>query len=165
MLHSPVYVRADENVYWYYLAKGMRIQNDISDFDGIHACNIIGKRDRTKNKYNSIEGQLLAVSNHEGIIDSSLWLEVQEKLANNRQISRANAGKYSWLTGLLKCADCGYSVKINYNKNDSKLYLICSFLPYTRLLLLLLPELHKRNNSYRYYRLQALKIAPTDVLH
>ena len=126
ILHSPVYVKADEDVYWYYISKGLKIQNDISHFDGIHACNIIGRRDRTKNKYNSSDGQMLSVSKHEGFIDSDLWLKVQEKLAGNKQISNANAGKYSWLTGLLKCADCGYSVKINYNKTDSKLYLICS---------------------------------------
>lgn len=69
---------------------------------------------------------MLSVSNHEGFINSDLWLNVQEKLAGNKQLSRSQAGKYSWLTGLLKCADCGYSIKINYNKNDMKFYLICS---------------------------------------
>ncbi len=126
ILHSPVYVKADENVYWFYVSKGLNIKNDITDFDGIHACNIIGRRDRTKNKYNPDEIQMLSVSNHYGFINSDLWLKVQEKLSTNKQISRSNAGKYSWLTGLLKCADCGYSIKINYSKTDSKLYLICS---------------------------------------
>jgi len=126
ILRNPVYVKADEDIYWYHLSKGMNIKNEIADFDGIHACNITGRRDRTKNKYNLTECQMLSVSNHEGFIDSGLWLTVQEKLADNRQISRNNAGKYSWLTGLLKCSECGYAIKINYNKTDSKLYLICS---------------------------------------
>ena len=126
ILHSPVYVKADSDVYWFYLAKGLQIQQDIEAFDGVHACNVIGRRDRTKNKYNSLENQMLSVSNHEGFIDSALWLKVQEKLDKNPQISRANAGKYSWLTGLMKCEKCGYSIKINYLRKEDKFNLICS---------------------------------------
>ena len=126
LLHSPVYVKADEDVYWYYMSLGVDMQSDISDFDGVHACNVIGQRDRSKNKYNSLENQKFAVSNHYGLIDSKLWLKVQNKLSNNRQISLDNAGKYSWLTGLLKCRCCGYAIKINHSKTDNKFYLICS---------------------------------------
>ena len=126
ILHSPVYVKADSDIYWFYLAKGLQIQQDIEAFDGVHACNVIGRRDRTKNKYNSLENQMLSVSNHEGFIDSALWLKVQEKLEKNPQISRENAGKYSWLTGLMKCEKCGYSIKINYIRKKDELNLICS---------------------------------------
>lgn len=126
ILHSPLYVRADEDIYWHYIGKGLQIQQEARAFDGVHACNVIGRRDRSKNKYNSIDGQYLTVANHEGLIDSHLWLQVQEKLAENPQISRANAGKYTWLTGLLKCGKCGYAVKVNYMKAEHKRYLICS---------------------------------------
>lgn len=126
ILRSPLYVRANEEVYWHYLAEGLQIQQEAEAFDGVHACNVIGRRDRDKGKYNSESEQLLTVANHEGIIDAELWLRVQDKLKNNRQISRANAGKYSWLTGLMKCEKCGYAVKINYSKADNRLYLICS---------------------------------------
>ncbi|MCM1148469.1 MAG: recombinase family protein [Butyricicoccus sp.] len=126
LLHSPLYVCADEDVYLHYLAMGMQIQQPLEAFDGVHACNVIGRRDRSRNKYNSLEGQQLTVANHGGIIDSGLWLRVQEKLAKNPQISHANAGKYSWLTGLMKCNKCGYAVKINYSKPDKRFYLICS---------------------------------------
>ena len=126
ILHSPLYVQADENVYWYYLAMGLQVQQEPETFDGVHACNVIGRRDRSRNKYNTLAGQLLTVANHEGFIDSALWLRVQEKLKKNPQISRANAGKYSWLTGLMKCGKCGYAVKINYSKSEDQFYLICS---------------------------------------
>ncbi len=126
ILHSPVYVKANQDIYWYFIAKGMKLEQDIEAFDGIHACNIIGRRDRTRNKYNSLDGQLLAVSNHEGFIEPDLWLSVQEKLAGNPQIPRVNAGKYSWLTGLMKCEKCGYSIKINYVKKESSCKLVCS---------------------------------------
>lgn len=126
ILHSPLYVRADEDVYWYYYSQGLQIQQDIENFDGIHACNVIGRRDRTRNKYNSLDGQMLTVVNHEGFINSDVWLKVQNKLKENPQISRANAGKYSWLTGLMKCEKCGYAIKINYTKSDDRCHLICS---------------------------------------
>lgn len=126
LLHSPLYVKANEEIYLYYLAKGMQIQQEAEAFDGIHACNIICRRDHSKNKYNSLTDQMLTVSNHEGIIEADLWLNVQDKLSNNKQFSRSNAGKYSWLTGLLKCAKCGYAVKVNYSKPEDKIYLKCS---------------------------------------
>lgn len=126
LLHSPLYVCADEEIYWHYLGKGLQIQQSMEAFDGEHACNVIGRRDRSKNKYNSLDGQMLTVANHKGFIPSDLWLKVQHKLEKNPQISRANAGKYSWLTGLMKCAKCGYAIKINYSKAEDKFYLICS---------------------------------------
>jgi len=126
LLHSPLYVCADEEIYWHYLGKGLQIQQEMEAFDGQHACNVIGRRDRSRNKYNSLDGQMLTVANHQGFIPSDLWLKVQHKLEKNPQISRANAGKYSWLTGLMKCARCGYSVKVNYSKSEDKFYLICS---------------------------------------
>ncbi len=126
LLHSPVYVKADKEVYWYYMSLGLDIQSKMSEFDGVHACNIIGQRDRSRNKYNSLKNQKLAMSNHPGIVDSELWLKVQDKLSCNKQISLQNAGKYSWLTGLIKCKNCGYAIKINNSKSEDKLHLICS---------------------------------------
>lgn len=126
LLHSPLYVKADIDIYFYFLTKGVQIEQDAEAFDGIHAANVVCKRDRTRNKYNSLHNQLLTVSNHEGIIDSKIWLKVQEKLSCNKQISRKNAGKYSWLSGLLKCEKCGYALKFNYSKQEDKLYMICS---------------------------------------
>lgn len=126
ILHSPVYVKATVDVYFYYVSFGIQIEQQPEAFDGVHGCNIIGRRDRTKNKYNDLQGQMLTVSEHEGFIDADLWLKVQYKLLTNKQIARANAGKYSWLTGLLKCDKCGYALKINYVKSENKYYLVCS---------------------------------------
>ena len=126
ILHSPVYVCANQDIYFHYLAIGMQIQHSPEAFDGIHGLNIIGRRDRTKNKYNDLGGQMLTVSEHEGFIEPELWLKVQYKLSTNKQISRSNAGKHSWLTGLLKCAKCGYALKINYAKSENRCYLVCS---------------------------------------
>ncbi len=124
MLHSPLYVMADEDVYLYYQAKGLIFANALEDFDGIHAGMIIGKRDRSANKYNDLAAQHFSLANHCGTISSELWLNCQYKLDHNKQLSRAGLGKHSWLTGLMKCAACGYSVKVN--QMDGKRYLVCS---------------------------------------
>ena len=120
ILHSPLYVKADEEVYWHYLTQGIEIDLPPEAFDGIHACNIIGRRSR------ETEARRLTVANHEGVIDAPLWLAAQEKLSRNRQLPRANAGKYSWLTGLMKCAKCGYAVKIGHAKPQGTYQLLCS---------------------------------------
>ena len=44
ILRSPLYVRADSNIYNYYKARGAIITSDIKDFIGINGCFIIGKR-------------------------------------------------------------------------------------------------------------------------
>lgn len=45
---------------------------------------------------------------------------VQERLARNEKIGRANApGKMEELAGLVKCAKCGYAVKMNHPPNLS----------------------------------------------
>lgn len=126
ILHSPLYVQADENVYWYFLEKGLEIRAEPTSFDGLHACNIIGRRDRGKSQGSQPGAQLLTVTNHQGFVPSGLWLAVQRKLEGNRQFPRAGAGKHSWLTGLLKCARCGYAVRINYSREENRFYLLCS---------------------------------------
>ena len=124
ILHNPLYVRADEDVFWYFAAKGVQSVHPVEAFQGSWACNLIGKRARSRNKYTSPGEQHLALSNHVGLVASDLWLTCQKKLEQNQQISRLSVGKHSWLSGLLKCGKCGYSIKINLC--DNKFYLVCA---------------------------------------
>ena len=118
ILHSPLYTMADEDVYLYYQAKGLMFSNSLEEFDGLHAGMIVGKRDR------SLKEQHFSLSTHYGLIPSGLWLQCQYKLDTNRQLGNAGKGKHTWLSGLLKCAACGYSVKVN--RDGDKYYLVCS---------------------------------------
>ena len=126
MLRNPCYVKADEEVYWFFISQGVTIEQPKETFDGIHGCILIGKRDRGKGKRNPSALQQLAVGNHKGILPSGLWLQVQDKLSGNRQLDRSQAGKYSWLTGLIKCGKCGYALRINLDRRSGKHYLLCS---------------------------------------
>lgn len=124
LLHSPVYVKADEEIYLYYKAKGLNISNKPEDFDGLHGGILIGKRDRSAGKYQDLKEQHLSLANHVGIVSAELWLACQYKLDMNQQIGRKGRGKHTWLSGLMKCAHCGYSIKVN--RDGAKYYLVCS---------------------------------------
>lgn len=124
ILHSPLYVMADEDVYLYYQAKGLHVANRLDEFDGLHAGMIVGKRDRSAGKYQGLKEQHFSLANHCGILPSAVWLQCQYKLDHNRQLGGAGRGKHTWLSGLLKCARCGYSIKVNRDRD--KYYLVCS---------------------------------------
>lgn len=126
ILHSPLYVQATEDVYWWYLSKGLQPKQEAEAFDGTHACNVIGKRDRSKGKYRDLEQQHFSLSNHQGFIPAGLWLKCQVRLEQGKQICTNTTAKHSWLTGLLKCGSCGYAVKIVKDGQSGKLYLCCS---------------------------------------
>ena len=46
------------------------------------------------------------------------------KLDSNRQLGNSGKGTYTWLSGLLKCAKCGYSLKVISDKSHR--WLACS---------------------------------------
>lgn len=124
ILHSPLYVMADEDVYLYYQAKGVVFSNSLEDFDGLHAGMIVGKRNRSAGKYQDRKEQRFSITSHRGLIASDVWLSCQCKLNTNRRLGGSGRGKHTWLSGLLKCARCGYSVKVNQDRE--KYYLVCS---------------------------------------
>ena len=124
ILHNPAYVKADVDVYNYYVSKGCIIKSNISEFSGENGLNIYGKRDRAMNKYNNIKDHNVTVGFHKGVIPSSLWLQCQYKLNKNVQIKNNGKGKHTWLTGLVKCGYCGRALVVRTYK-DTK-YFNCS---------------------------------------
>lgn len=102
ILHNPSYVKADADIYYYYRRKGLILYNDISEYTGRKALWLWGKRERSAAKYTNLSGQLLAVAGHDGVIDSQTFLLCQRKLDGNRQLKNTGAGKYTWLSGLVK---------------------------------------------------------------
>lgn len=124
ILHNPTYARCDFELYTYLLTKGIKIKSSIEDFDGVHGGMLVGKRDRCREKYNQVDKQYFAISLHEGVISSKIWLKCNEKLDENKQVPNNGKGKYTWLSGLLKCEKCGYSLKIVFSKG--KKYMVCS---------------------------------------
>ena len=124
LLHSPLYVMADEDIYLYYQGKGLVLSQGPEAFDGFHAGMIAGRRDRGGGAGPEPQAQHFSLANHGGLVPSSLWLSCQHKLDANRQLGGGGRGKHTFLSGLLKCGSCGYSVKVN--RDGEKYYLLCS---------------------------------------
>lgn len=124
ILHNPSYVRADADVYFYYKQHGAILYNSVEEYTGIHALWLFGKRGKGAAKYTDLHEHLVTVAHHEGVIDARTFLICQHRMAENKQIKRAGSGKYSWLSGLIKCGYCGYSMKVITGRG--RLYFVCS---------------------------------------
>ncbi len=125
ILHSPLYVQADEEVYLYYSSKGVKLSNSIEEFDKTTSVHIVGKRTASERKYTKLKDHVASLTNFEGVISSDVWLKCQRKLEQNSQIKNSGKGKYTWLTGLVKCGKCGYALTVKGTK-EGKIYLGCS---------------------------------------
>lgn len=110
LLGSPLYVRADAEVYKYLFSKGYRMIDDVDAYNGIHGLFIHKDEDG---------GSFIKVGYHEGLVDSETWLAVQDKKEHNFRIPNNGKSINSWLVGLTKCAHCGFSVHIYYGWNAS----------------------------------------------
>lgn len=126
MLHNPSYVKADPSVYLYYKNKGVKIFNDIEEYNGINGLMLFGKRDRGQNKYKDLEEYTLVISAHKGVIDSKTFLKCQEKLDKNSQLKNTGTGKHTWMSGLMKCGKCGYSMRVSASSGRKHKYITCS---------------------------------------
>lgn len=125
ILHSPVYVQADEHIYRYYSNRGVkRFSNGIEDFTGEFSAHVVGKRTGNVRKYTDLGEHVVSLTNFPGRIPSDIWLACQHKLDKNRQVGNMGKGRHTWLSGLLKCGNCGYSLSVRLWKD--KKYLCCS---------------------------------------
>lgn len=118
-LHNPTYVKADASIYNYYYKAGANVVSPIENFDGVHGCLIAGKRKANERKYTKVTDHTLTVGIHEGVIESKMFLYVQDKLSKNKQIKNTHRGQYTWLSGMVKCGDCGYAMVVKRYKRKS----------------------------------------------
>lgn len=116
ILHNPAYVMADEQVRLYLMGRGANISSPAEQFDGVHGVLLVGKRKSSDRKYTSLKDHSASVMNSLGFVPAELWLRCQLKLDQNRQIGNSGKGTHTWLSGLLKCAKCGYSIKVAADK-------------------------------------------------
>lgn len=125
MLRSPVYTSADRSVLLYYKDRGIgSVSNSEEEFDGTFSAHIVGKRSSKTAGNNPVSQWTLSLTNFPGIVDSRVWLRCQHRLDQNRPVAGSGKGNISWLSGLLCCSACGYSVRIK--KAGERRYLSCS---------------------------------------
>lgn len=119
ILHSPVYVRADAEVYTYLKSLGAHMNNPISDYKGKNGCYAYGSK-----RKNGYRNEYITLGGHEGIIPSDLWLDVQKRCAGRQNHSNGGTGTLSYLQGLVKCRSCGYSCYVKKYKGGQR-YFYC----------------------------------------
>lgn len=120
-LRNPIYVKSNPDIYNFYKSKGYIIYNDIEDYNG-NGLYIIGKQNPDKS-YNPVNKQTVLVALHDGIIDPNIFLKVQYKLSNNKQIKRNGKSKYTWISNIY-CKLCGNKMAIQTNRMNIS-YLNC----------------------------------------
>lgn len=111
LLESPLYVRADKEVYKFYASKGVEMLDDVEAYDGTYGLFLHKNADGS---------EYIKLGYHEGLVDSETWLEVQDKKSHNKKFPNNGAAMNSWLVGIIKCAHCGYALSLNYAWNVSR---------------------------------------------
>ncbi|MCM1102212.1 MAG: recombinase family protein [Clostridium sp.] len=116
ILSNSLYVKADKKLYDYYKLQKVQFVNDESEFNGTRALQIINKTDQTNTKtvVNDSSLWVAYLTNWQGVIDSRTFIIVQERLAQNKSYAASNksTNKMLELSGLVKCAKCGHTVKM-----------------------------------------------------
>lgn len=123
ILTNVVYVRASKDVFDYLEEQGITVAGTP---DGKHGMLTYNKKQGRK-VYRGTEEWIAAVAKHEGVINADTWLKVQKQLeANKEKAPRLGKTNTALLTGLLRCAKCGSTMRVSYGgispKTGEKIY-------------------------------------------
>lgn len=130
IIRNPIYVRADIDIYNFFLSQGTNIISEAACFIGSNGAFMYKGKDKDRRKQSDLTDRDLVLAPHEGIIDSETWLKCRWKLLNNNQCARTKKGKRSWLTGKVKCKKCGYAYIVTKSNTTGLRYLQCSGMRY-----------------------------------
>lgn len=127
LLRNPAFVRADAAVFRYLSGKGATLNDPLSAYTGVHGCYCYAPRSPhggSSRKFTDLSHSFVTLAPHEGLVDAALWLEAQRKLDRNKALKNSGAGTHSWLSGLMKCAKCGYAITV-VPRQDGGHYINC----------------------------------------
>ncbi len=113
ILRNPAYVISNNDVFEYFNKQDI---TTIGRPEG-QGLLIYGKRNVKGKQYDKSEW-IISTSNHNGVITARDWLRVQELLDKNKNKAskRLGTSQIALLTGLLKCSECGSSMRVTYNR-------------------------------------------------
>lgn len=126
ILRNPVYVQADADVYSFFKSQGTAIVNPISDFTGSNACYLYKGTSSTGSSSSNLADKELVLAPHTGIVPSRDWIRCRMRCLSNRQSAKTCKSKNSWLSGKVKCGNCGYSLTVVKADTKWHRYFICS---------------------------------------
>ncbi|MCI8441341.1 MAG: recombinase family protein [Provencibacterium sp.] len=136
MLANPVYAKNDLCVYDYLQSRGADMANSRDEYDGTKGVIAYGKTVTTNPKMGSRkpvgpEEWVVAIADHEGIIDGEKWVYVQTRLDEKRFCyPRQNTSGIALLSALIRCQKCGGPMEPGgqrvYADGTPGFYYICS---------------------------------------
>lgn len=128
ILNNPIYAAADADLYAFYAATSINIVSPLPAWDGSHSALQNGSRASSSRERRPMNEQKLSVFSVPPIVPSSTFIQVQQLLNKNQQIKNSHKSHWSWLSGLLKCGNCGYSCTLYHSGTTkrTKAYIRCS---------------------------------------
>lgn len=127
ILRNPVYCIGDIDFYNYAKNNKMIICNSLSEFEtndnrGIMVYNKTNQRSKKRTVKRALNEWIVALGQHRGIIQASMWLQVQEMIKNNSVKSpRTETSKMALLSTFLRCKNCGSTFRIQYKYVDGEI--------------------------------------------
>lgn len=126
ILRNPIYVKADADIYDFFKSQGANVINPVSDFTGSNACYLYKGSVHNARKQSDLYGRDIVLAPHKGIVSSRDWIKCRKRCINSRQSTRTCAPKNSWLSGKIKCGNCGHSLTIAKANTKWHRYFVCS---------------------------------------
>lgn len=126
---NPAYAKADAALFEFFRGQGTEIVNDVSQFIGTNGAYLYTGSKAEKRKSICLNGQVLVLAPHEGIIDSDTWIQCRRKCLNVRQIAKPVKAKNTWLAGKIKCIKCGRALSLKTyprKRSGDARYYICN---------------------------------------
>ncbi|MVX67099.1 recombinase family protein [Clostridium chromiireducens] len=131
ILTNPVYAKSSEAIFDYLISQGMTLCGEPDNIHGLLTYNklktLYSKEGNHSREFRNPSDWIVAVSKHEGIIDSDNWLKIQKIYSGNSDKFIVSARSHNaLLTGILKCEKCGSPMRIMHGpvskKSGTKLY-------------------------------------------
>jgi len=165
---------ADEKMYNYLYSKGYEIANNKEDFDGQFGMCLFFKN-KNRNQENNIEKQVAVIGLHKPTISSDQFIKTQAIL-NSNEPKHTKRSQKSFLAGLLKCNDCGFSFGLKTTTKSDKEYAyyycrgrhsrgLCQnsiYIPADELELIILKDCIKHINNFLESDLKNTKLKQSD---
>lgn len=125
LLRNPIYVRADLDVYDFFLQQGACLHNSPEDFCGTNGCYLYKNKD-AESRAGEFTQQHVVLAPHEGLVSSELWIRAQRKRMRSEQVAKPVKARNTWLAGKIKCGKCGYALVVKRSRTETGRYFICS---------------------------------------
>jgi len=123
---NPFFYQADTEVYRFFQSQGAIIHNPINEFIGYYACYLYKGVNSNTRKQSDLSGKELVLAPHKGLIPAPIWLACRKRCQNNRSSAATCKAQTSWLSGKIKCGNCGYALIIRKAKTKYGRYFVCS---------------------------------------